>query len=42
MFGKTFDGTFRNTFVVRDGEIAAVFEGVSPEDHAEEVLAELD
>jgi peroxiredoxin Q/BCP len=42
MFGNTFDGTFRNTFVVHDGEIAAVFEGVSPEDHAEEVLAELD
>ena len=42
MFGKTFDGTFRNTFVVRDGEVVAVFEGVSPEGHADEVLAELE
>ena len=42
MAGNTFDGTFRNTFVVRDGEVVAVFEGVSPEGHAEEVLAELE
>ncbi|MFC5971112.1 thioredoxin-dependent thiol peroxidase [Halomarina salina] len=42
MFGNTFDGTFRNTFVVRDGEVVAVFEGVSPEGHADEVLAELE
>ncbi len=42
MGGNTFEGTFRNTFVVRDGEVAAVFEGVSPEGHAEEVLAALD
>jgi peroxiredoxin Q/BCP len=41
MFGKTFDGTFRNTFVVHDGEVVAVFDGVSPDGHAEEVLAEL-
>jgi peroxiredoxin Q/BCP len=41
MFGKTFDGTFRNTFVVHDGDIVAVFDGVSPDGHAEEVLAEL-
>ena len=42
MAGNTFEGTFRNTFVVRDGEVVAVFEGVSPEGHAEEVLAELE
>jgi len=42
MFGKTFDGTFRNTFVVRDGRIAGVFEGVSPDGHAEEVLTAIE
>ncbi|MFB6124952.1 MAG: thioredoxin-dependent thiol peroxidase [Halanaeroarchaeum sp.] len=40
MFGNTFDGVFRNTFVVGpDGDLAAVFEGVDPEEHADEVLA---
>ncbi|USZ73444.1 thioredoxin-dependent thiol peroxidase [Natronosalvus halobius] len=39
MFGNTFDGVFRNTFVVGpDGTIEAVFEGVTPEGHADEVL----
>jgi len=39
LFGNTFDGVFRNTFVVGpDGDIVAVFEGVDPEDHADEVL----
>lgn len=43
MFGRTFDGVFRNTYIVDpDGDIAAVFEGVSPDEHAEEVLAALD
>ncbi len=43
MFGNTFDGVFRNTFVVGpDGTIEAVFEGVSPEGHAEDVLATLE
>ncbi|WP_247728875.1 thioredoxin-dependent thiol peroxidase [Halovivax limisalsi] len=42
MFGNTFDGVFRNTYVVGpDGTIQAAFEGVTPEGHAEEVLAEL-
>ncbi|MFC3958462.1 thioredoxin-dependent thiol peroxidase [Halovivax cerinus] len=42
MFGNTFDGVFRNTYVVDgDGRIAAAYEGVDPEGHAEEVLAEL-
>ncbi|WP_254863178.1 thioredoxin-dependent thiol peroxidase [Halovivax gelatinilyticus] len=42
MFGNTFDGVFRNTYVVdEDGTIAAVFEGVTPEGHADEVLAAL-
>lgn len=39
MFGNTFDGVFRNTFVVDpDGAIVETFEGVDPEDHADEVL----
>lgn len=42
MFGKTFDGVFRNTYVVGDGEIVAAYEGVSPEGHAEEILADLE
>lgn len=43
MFGNTFDGVFRNTFVVGpDGRIVAVFEGVDPEEHADEVLAAID
>lgn len=42
MFGNTFDGVFRNTYVVENGEIIAAYEGVSPEGHAEEILEELD
>jgi peroxiredoxin Q/BCP len=43
MFGNTFDGVFRNTFVVGpDGDLVAVFEGVDPEEHADDVLAVID
>ena len=43
MFGNTFDGVFRNTFVVGpDQSIVAVFEGVDPEEHAIEVLETID
>ena len=43
MFGNTFDGVFRNTYVVGpDGRIEAVYEDVSPEGHAEDVLAALE
>ncbi|MFB1062817.1 thioredoxin-dependent thiol peroxidase [Natrinema sp. H-ect4] len=43
MFGNTFDGVFRNTYIVDpDGRIEAVYEGVSPEGHADEVLADLE
>jgi peroxiredoxin Q/BCP len=43
MFGNTFDGVFRNTYVVGpDGRIEAVYEGVTPEGHADEVLADLE
>ena len=42
MFGNTFDGVFRNTYVIDpDGEIALAYEGVSPDSHAEEILADL-
>lgn len=42
MFGNTFDGVFRNTYVVGgDGTIELVYEDVSPEGHAEEILAAL-
>ena len=43
MFGNTFDGVFRNTYLVGpDGRIEAVYEGVSPDGHADEVLADLE
>ncbi|WP_336136567.1 thioredoxin-dependent thiol peroxidase [Natronomonas amylolytica] len=40
-FGNTYDGVFRNTFVVTDGTVEAVYAGVDPEGHAEEILADL-
>jgi len=43
MFGNTFDGVFRNTYVIDpEGRIEHVYEGVSPDGHAEEILAVLD
>jgi peroxiredoxin Q/BCP len=43
MFGNTFDGVFRNTYVVApDGTVALAYEDVSPEGHAEQILADLD
>ncbi|MFB6155046.1 MAG: thioredoxin-dependent thiol peroxidase [Haloferacaceae archaeon] len=42
MYGRTFDGVFRNTYVVGpDGTVTHVYEGVSPDGHAEEILADL-
>ena len=42
MFGRKYMGVARTTFLIDpDGRIAHVFEGVKPEDHAVEVLAEL-
>jgi len=42
MFGNTFDGVFRNTYLIDpEGRIERVYEGVSPEGHAEEILADL-
>jgi peroxiredoxin Q/BCP len=41
--GRTVDGVFRNTYVVGpDGRIELAYEGVSPEGHAAEILADLD
>ena len=43
MFGRTFDGVFRNTYLVGpDGRIAAVYPDVDPEGHAEKILADVD
>ncbi|SFR60742.1 thioredoxin-dependent thiol peroxidase [Halogeometricum limi] len=43
MFGNTFDGVFRNTYVVGpDGTIAFVYEGVSPEGHAAQILSDIE
>jgi len=43
MFGNTFDGVFRNTYVVGpDRTVELAFEGVDPEAHADEVLAAID
>jgi len=43
MFGNTFDGVFRNTYVVgTDGTITRVYEDVDPDGHAEELLDDLD
>jgi len=40
--GETFEIAFRNTYVIdEEGQIAAVYEGVSPESHAREILADL-
>ena len=39
MFGNTFDGVFRNTYVIGpDRTVEAVYEDVSPDDHVEDVL----
>lgn len=41
--GETWEIAFRNTYVIGpDGTIEAVYESVSPDDHPEEVLADLD
>ena len=39
--GKEYMGVLRTTFVIKDGKITQVFEGVKPDGHAEEVLAAL-
>lgn len=40
MYGKTYLGTERSTFVIdKDGKIAAILEKVKPDEHLEAVLA---
>jgi peroxiredoxin Q/BCP len=42
MFGKTYQGVLRSTFVVDEhGRIERIYRDVSPEGHAEEVLGGL-
>lgn len=42
MFGNTFDGVFRNTYVLdAEGTVVLAYEGVSPEDHAVEIVADI-
>jgi peroxiredoxin Q/BCP len=41
--GNAVEGVFRNTYVVDEaGTIALAYEDVTPEDHAERILADLD
>ncbi|WP_135534294.1 thioredoxin-dependent thiol peroxidase [Halostella pelagica] len=43
MFGNTFDGVFRNTYVIDEtGEIERSYEGVDPDGHADEILDNLE
>jgi len=43
MFGNTFDGVFRNTYVVGpDRRVELAYEGVDPEAHADEILDDID
>lgn len=42
-YGNTYDGVFRNTYLVGpDGRIAAVYPSVDPEGHADAVLSDLE
>ncbi len=42
VFGNVFDGVFRNTYVLdSNGTVVLGYQGVSPEGHAESILADL-
>jgi peroxiredoxin Q/BCP len=41
MYGKKVMGVARTTFVIENGKIVKIFNGVKPEGHADEVLATL-
>lgn len=41
MYGKTYMGAARTTFIIKDGVISRVFEKVKPDGHEKEVLAAL-
>ncbi|XGI83330.1 thioredoxin-dependent thiol peroxidase [Halorutilales archaeon Cl-col2-1] len=39
MFGNSFDGVFRKTYVIdEEGKVEKIYDDVSPEGHAEEIL----
>ena len=42
LFGNTVEGVFRNTYLVEDGTVVRAYEGVEPDEHADEVLADVD
>jgi peroxiredoxin Q/BCP len=43
VYGETVEGVFRNTYVVDpSGDVVRTYEGVSPENHAEGILLDLD
>ncbi|TKX77743.1 peroxiredoxin [Halorubrum sp. SD626R] len=43
MFGNTFDGVFRNTYVLdSDGTVVLAYEGVDPEEHAVEIVEDVE
>jgi peroxiredoxin Q/BCP len=43
MFGRTFDGVFRNTYVLNpERDVVRAYENVSPEEHAEGILLDLE
>lgn len=42
VFGDLVEGVYRNTYVIDpDGNIALAYEGVSPDNHADELLADI-
>lgn len=42
VFGDIVEGVYRNTYVIDpDGNIALAYEGVSPDNHADELLADI-
>jgi peroxiredoxin Q/BCP len=42
MFGNTFDGVFRNTYVLdAEGTVVLAYEGVSPEGHAADIVEDI-
>ncbi|MFB6117499.1 peroxiredoxin [Halosegnis sp.] len=42
LLDETVEIAFRNTYVVQDGTVALTYEGVDPEGHAEQLLADID
>lgn len=42
MYGKTYMGAARTTFIIKDGVVSRVFEKVNPEGHEKEILQSLE